>query len=493
MTNDSGKDQQFKISESGVLGGVKLADGETSFVIPDGVTQIGWSAFKRCASLTDIIIPDGVTSIGPEAFSGCGSLTEITIPFNVRSIGKGAFDGCGSLKGYFAKKYKEPEIKEPGMFELQKNNMEKAEKMSNDVDFKDENDEKETSLFQELRSRPQEMGILEFLKINKEKIEKRAKERHLKEEEKKHKPYIIEAGVLKWVIKQDETIFTVPDGVTAIGDDAFNRCSFAEIIIPDGVTEIGHTAFYLCTSLAKITIPSSVKSIGHMAFYNCKSLTEITLPEGLIGIVQSAFYGCTSLKSITIPASVRRIWNSPFIKCDNLAEIIVSEDNEIYRIIDGALFQKWTRNMVQYPAARKDNHFMIPYRVLNIGGGAFYGCRSLTGITIPDTVTTIEYEAFYLCTSLTEITIPESVKSIGKCAFHGCRSLKSITILNGDTDIEIDSFGSLDPFTDAFLGRVPVDKKGAFSGCGDDLIIYSVAGSRVGEYADQHAIKFEAL
>ena len=43
------------------------------------------------------------------------------------------------------------------------------------------------------------------------------------------------------------------------------------------------------------------------------------------------------------------------------------------------------------------------YGVTNIGNYAFYGCNSLTSITIPDSVTSIGDYAFYGCTSLTQI------------------------------------------------------------------------------------------
>lgn len=42
--------------------------------IPDGVTQIGYAAFRFCSSLSSITIPDGVTQIGDYTFEGCTEL-----------------------------------------------------------------------------------------------------------------------------------------------------------------------------------------------------------------------------------------------------------------------------------------------------------------------------------------------------------------------------------------------------------------------------------
>ena len=57
--------------------------------IPDSVTYIADSAFRRC-KLTEITIPNSVTYIGASAFAEC-KLTEITIPNSVTFIGGMAF------------------------------------------------------------------------------------------------------------------------------------------------------------------------------------------------------------------------------------------------------------------------------------------------------------------------------------------------------------------------------------------------------------------
>ena len=73
-------------------------------------------------------------------------------------------------------------------------------------------------------------------------------------------------------------------------------------------------------------------------------------------------------------------------------------------------------------------HLDDTYHVVSIEGMAFYECRNLTSVTIPNSVTSIGGKAFYACSGLTSVTIGNSVTSIGYMAFNSCRSLTSVTI-----------------------------------------------------------------
>ena len=107
-------------------------------------------------------------------------------------------------------------------------------------------------------------------------------------------------------------------------------------------------------------------------------------------------------------------------------EYILSDDETSYSVVGIGLC---TDKDIVIPSVYNDKP------VTNIGYCAFYGCTSLTSITIPSSVTSIGDHAFQACTSLTSITIPSSVTSIGTQAFFYCTGLTNITIPSGVTSI----------------------------------------------------------
>ena len=60
-------------------------------VIEEGISEIGYLAFRGQSRVEKVTLPSTLKSIGYEAFSGCSSLTSIAIPDGVMEIGSCAF------------------------------------------------------------------------------------------------------------------------------------------------------------------------------------------------------------------------------------------------------------------------------------------------------------------------------------------------------------------------------------------------------------------
>lgn len=79
--------------------------------------------------------------------------------------------------------------------------------------------------------------------------------------------------------------------------------------------------------------------------------------------------------------------------------------------------------------------------VVRIGDEAFYGCTSLTHVTIPDSVASIGSRAFARCHRLKQIGIGNGVSQIGPAAFYECSSLTHVVVPGTVTRIHVGAFG----------------------------------------------------
>lgn len=101
--------------------------------------------------------------------------------------------------------------------------------------------------------------------------------------QKKHPKMHIPLDIIKYYLNDQEiTSLEIPEGVTIIGENAFQKCSdLTSLTLPDGITSIGENAFLRCTGLTSLTFPSSLTKIGDNAFCECYGLKSLTLPDGI--------------------------------------------------------------------------------------------------------------------------------------------------------------------------------------------------------------------
>lgn len=75
-----------------------------------------------------------------------------------------------------------------------------------------------------------------------------------------------------------------------------------------------------------------------------------------------------------------------------------------------------------------------------IGSSAFYGCKNLTTISIPEGVVTLNSNMFKNCTSLGSVSLPSTLVTIGTSAFSGCSNLQECKLPLGVATIESSAF-----------------------------------------------------
>ena len=273
--------------------------------------------------------------------------------------------------------------------------------------------------------------------------------------------YVEEASEgLEFKLNSDNMGYTV----TGLG-----TCTDEEVIIPRKykgllVTSIGDLAFFFCSSIKSIKIPSTITSIGRQAFALCMNMTSIevdenneyyksidgnlyskdektliqyaiakketvfVIPNTVTNIGSSVFQNCFNLTCIEVPSSVSKIDSSALYDCMSMTSIEVDENNKYYKSIDGNLYSKDGKTLIQYAIGKEDSDFVIPNTVTNIGNFAFLASEFLISVEIPSSVTNIGEGAFFNCINLINIEIPKTVTSISIKAFSGCYCLSSIEV-----------------------------------------------------------------
>ena len=224
---------------------------------------------------------------------------------------------------------------------------------------------------------------------------------------------------------------TLPAGLKAIGNNAFNGC-FAlrnEVTIPAGVETIGSYAFAGCKN-AKFNpaLPETLTAIGDYAFQNCANLYAVTLPAGLQTIGDHAFEA-SNVQEAVLPAGLKTIGAYAFRKCSNITRVTLPDG--LTTLGEGAF---------QQCEALVTADLMNPMDITSIPRYAFDGCSGLRNVYLPFFIEAVGDYAFRGCASLRQIQFVAPTKTIGSYAFSGCRSLKSLDLFKCENFTTIGSY-----------------------------------------------------
>lgn len=363
-----------------------------SIVLPDRINSIGRRAFYDCDNLEEVVMPPSVTAIGESAFESCGSLAHIDLPRSLESIGNKAFKDCRQMRTIRL---------EDGLTELG------AEALA-DMPI----------------TRIELPRTLRF-------IGKKAFERT------RLRTVAIAAGtqiegndlgympqLTEYVIEDGHPTLRCYDGLLYDPDmTTLLRCPPAlpgTVDVPEGVTAIADAAFSRCTGIARVTLPKSLSSIGQNAFSGCSSLQSINLPEDLINMGNGAFSQCSSLTAIALPAAITLVGAETFEGCSSLQRVDFSAS---VTVIGERAFKKCGLTRLDLPPALD-----------KISKEAFRDCNNLTSVTIPQATRFILTEAFRGCKNVQHLELGEGVTTIGDNAFRDM-AITTLTLPPGVTTI----------------------------------------------------------
>lgn len=217
------------------------------------------------------------------------------------------------------------------------------------------------------------------------------------------------------------TKIVIGDGIKSIGIGAFYKCyALSEIVFPkSGFNAIEKYSFYQAgkqhNSLTHVNLPEGLTEIGESAFEET-ALESIDLPESLTTLGKRAFNACDNITSVFIPKNVNSIgaaaWGNTNSK---LTEYVVDAKNSTYTSLDGVLYTKDMKTLVSCPVS-KPGVFTVPEGVETLAESSF--TCSNTGVILPSSLKTIEDEAFSAYNYKRGVVIPEGVTTIGPNTFE---------------------------------------------------------------------------
>lgn len=374
--------------------------GLTSVVIPEGVETIEDYAFSSCEQLESVQLPASLENLGDDVFSWDNSLASISVSEDCRAwkaVDNVIYTKSGEIMKYYSDGKKDESFSIPeGVMLLE--------------------DDVITNQNLKVLNIPASLLALKGTSI------------------------YSTAALEEITVSEGNRYYKSVDGVLFSNYGTLTKYPEARpgesYVIPEGIESLEDYTFASASNLKKIEFPASVVSIGD---YFCAGSAVDTLvmrsatPPAL-HVVYSSFYAAPI---VIVPDGCTDIYSQDESWC-NFANIVSSRDaNNLTFVANSLKYQKINADEDNMdvrlcgfdvePNAAKNltisktvTYEGKTYTIKEIGGGAFYDCGKLNGVTIPNTITKIGKYAFSDC-SMTRVTFlsGSTLEEIGAYAFYG--------------------------------------------------------------------------
>lgn len=360
-----------------------------SIIIEEGVTYIPYKAFKDCTALKTLTLPSTLEIIESDAFMG-NQIDKVTIPSSVTYIDWNILNGAKTII-------------------LDWNSADTTERFIRDGAFNGST--------------------------------------------VKYKDGIVYSGdSYSYQISDDGKTFTVT-GTGEIEGYKYNGFSFTNnteqhenfssvtsIVIPEGITKLGESAFNECFNVTSISLPSTLETIDNWAFCH-NNCTEITIPSSVKTIGKYAFEQNDNTKKLVITLD----WASTDSTARDISEdafgsvyYVKYNDNKPYENQNTMFTDYWElengkltiKNQNAFNGIDSDHYFfevnsinkdkahtlIFNENIKTIPRNAFFDCPNIDSIRFNFDLEKIESYAFYN-TGCSTIFIPPSVTTIEAFAF----------------------------------------------------------------------------
>ena len=410
--------------------GVITFDGE--------VTTIGPNAFWTRVNLASITLPQSVTSIGYYAFQGCTNLRNITIPDSVTAIDTNPFLDCKALEefnGKFASADKLCLVDDGAIISFAIGSGVTEYAIPDGVTTVKSSSFAGCSTLTTVTIPDSVTAIRGAAFSGCEKLAKvycnpttppTGENNMFYNNATGRKIYVPAASVDAYKTAQYWSDYAdAIEGIVAETAKIYYTSTDGAVVTPKNTDAFGVNILSNTYENGQgvITFDGDVTKIGSNAFDNCATLSSITIPESITELGHDAFIYCHSLAEVNIPQSVTTLQNNPFRDCDGLAKFTGK-----YASADGRMLVK-DGTVHSFAPAGVTEYAIEDTNITTIGYILFWGCESLTKVTLPSSITKIDFQAFFNCTALKTVTCAAATPpTLGESAFDNNAARRKIYV-----------------------------------------------------------------